>query len=147
MSVVDVPAGLFEPEVVAEDKPKPAVLVEKTKTEAVGDVVKPVEKVEDTKKVQLGEGVPPASEDGPNVFGIRFPSILIIRRPQVFQDPFAGFQSPFFGGFNRRPIFAPPPFVDSAEQPEQVKERETIGAQDSKVEEQRLNQTVSSECH
>jgi len=66
---------------------------------------------------------------------------LIIRRPPMFQDPFAGFQSPFFGGFNRRPIFAPPPFVDSAEQTEKVKERETVGSE-SKVDGQKANETV-----
>jgi len=135
VSVVDVPAGVpFEDSETKEAKQSAVV---EPKPEEV-DLKKDVEKVEDVKE-DKDKVVNSEEEGNAGIFGVRFPQIVIIRRP-MWQDSFAGFQSPFFSGFNRRPMFpAQRPFeMDSTE--EKVN-REPLG-QDSQVEEQKLNETV-----
>jgi len=142
LKVVDVPAGVFDiPASESVDKK----VEDKIQPDAETPVdVKQIEILDDLNKPQKeGEDV---AEEGPNVFGIRFPSILIIRRPAVFQDPFAGFQSPFFSGRPNRPsIFSSfgSSFDDEQQNKEKVDEKEALPSSiDQQEDEQQRNETV-----
>jgi len=142
LKVVDVPAGVFDLPAESVDKkvedkiqPDSEIPVDVKQIEILDDANKPEKEGEDV------------VEEGPNVFGIRFPTIMIIRRPQVYQDPFAGFQSPFFSGRPSRPsIFSS--FGSSFDEPqnkEKVDEKEALPSSlngDQQEDEQQRNETV-----
>jgi len=110
---VDVPAGIFDPVENSEKDAPPADTPAAKKDEAKIEEI-PNEKATPEKNDTEKEG-----EDVPTIFGVRFPSIVIFRRPAVIRDPFAGFQSPFF---SRRPsIFSPSIFDDEDRDTEVVK--------------------------
>jgi hypothetical protein len=102
LKVVDIPAGVFdEPAEKLESVPDAAK--DEVKSETIdAEKVTPIKT--DTKgkdEVTKDED----TDDSPSIFGIRFPSIVIFRRPAVIRDPFASFQSPFF---SRPSIFSSP---------------------------------------
>lgn len=123
LRIVDIPADLFaEAAENVEEVQKP----EEADTAAAAPVipeekVSPTEVVKEEKKEE--EAVPAldlsnkndkndANEteeiDRPAIFGFRLPTIVILRRPAIFDDPFSFF--PFgISSFNRRPAFGPPP--------------------------------------
>lgn len=144
MKVVDIPADLFADAsdvVETETKPEEPVVSDAVAPESVsqsdkdassvkaedGNTPPNVEITEPRGDDDKKDGVTPDKtgddEDAerPNFFGFRLPTIVILRRPAIFDDPFGSF--PFFSSpFGRRPAFGGPVLTptnnrDGEEQP------------------------------
>ncbi|CAL8110126.1 unnamed protein product [Orchesella dallaii] len=123
LRVVDIPADLFaeaaenvevqKPEEVEADTAAAAAPVVPEEKVSPTEVVKEEKKEEEVDStLDLSDKKNDANEteeiDRPAIFGFRLPTIVILRRPAVFDDPFSFF--PFgISSFNRRPAFGPPP--------------------------------------
>jgi len=86
------------------------------------------------------------AEEVPSMFGFKFPSVVIIRRPSIFQDPFPSFQSPFFSsfGFNRRPSFPLGPMGGADMNRDKERDREPLSGEGTQQQntEERQNDTI-----
>lgn len=95
-TIVAAPADIPEIKVTpAESEVAPASLAVDEKKE---DDLVPLDKDERKTDANDTEDV-----DRPSVFGFRLPTVIILRRPAVFDNPFSLF--PSFPSFHRRPFF------------------------------------------